>query len=230
MKTKLNNREYEVYASYGGDNELILTLMNVKSIDELQKDAEKTTEVTITDDDKVIQVYRGYTIFKTIEKYMDGGNCAVRWTTEYDDAKALEIITGERPSIYQAEQFRADIEDIATFTDDETAEKNAWVFPVWKTDTEYKIDERVQYNGELFKCIQAHKSQADWTPDLVPALWKRISDPSIEYPEWIQPTGAHDSYSKGDKVSHNDKKWISLVDGNVWEPSVSTPTLWEEVK
>ena len=49
---------------------------------------------------------------------------------------------------------------------------------------------------------------------------------AIEFPEWRQPTGAHDAYSKGDKVSHNGKHWVSDVDGNVWEPGVYG---WSEV-
>lgn len=39
--------------------------------------------------------------------------------------------------------------------------------------------------------------------------------------EWVQPTGAHDAYLKGDEVEHDDKLWVSTVDYNVWEPGVS---------
>ena len=48
----------------------------------------------------------------------------------------------------------------------------------------------------------------------------------LKYPEWRQPTGAHDAYAKGDKVSHNEKHWISEVDGNVWTPGTYG---WSEV-
>ena len=41
-----------------------------------------------------------------------------------------------------------------------------------------------------------------------------------EWPEWVQPTGAHDAYNTGDKVTHNGVKYISDVDANVWEPGV----------
>ena len=72
----------------------------------------------------------------------------------------------------------------------------------------------------------AHTTQADWTPDVSPSLWVEVGDPSVEYPAWSQPVGAHDSYEKGAKTSHNDKKWVSDVDGNVWEPGVYG---WTEV-
>lgn len=82
----------------------------------------------------------------------------------------------------------------------------------------YSVGDRVQYNGTLYKCVQAHTAQSDWAPDATPALWVVVS--IEEYPEWVQPTGAHDAYSKGAKVSHNGSKWISNVDSNVWEPGV----------
>ena len=46
-----------------------------------------------------------------------------------------------------------------------------------------------------------------------------------EFPEWVQPIGAHDAYAKGDKASHNGKNWVSTADNNVWEPGVYG---WEE--
>ena len=82
------------------------------------------------------------------------------------------------------------------------------------------------YEENLYRCVQAHTSQDDWTPDKVPALWTKIGDPTVEFPEWSQPIGSHDAYAKGDKVSHNDKHWESTVDGNVWQPGVYG---WDEV-
>jgi hypothetical protein len=99
------------------------------------------------------------------------------------------------------------------------------LFDEWATDTEYAVDKRVRYNGTLYKCLQAHTSQDTWTPTDAPSLWARVDDPSIEYPEWIQPESTN-PYMKGDKVSHNEKHWISNVDNNVWEPGFYG---WDEV-
>ena len=59
-------------------------------------------------------------------------------------------------------------------------------------------------------------------------LWQLIDEhlPAPAYPEWVQPTGAHDAYALGDKVTWNGKTWESTVDANVWEPGVSG---WREV-
>lgn len=101
---------------------------------------------------------------------------------------------------------------------DEEAETVTALFPAWEEGKAYAVADRVQYNELLYRCVQAHTSQSDWTPDVVPALWVRTS--TEEWPEWVQPTGAHDAYNKGDKVSHNGKHWISDIDANVYEPSV----------
>lgn len=103
---------------------------------------------------------------------------------------------------------------------DETAIKVPELFPVWQAGVSYAAGARRSYDGLLYKCLQAHTSQADWTPDVAVSLWTRIADPAEEWPEWIQPTGAHDAYAKGDKVSYDNKHWISAVDNNVWAPGV----------
>ncbi len=111
-----------------------------------------------------------------------------------------------------------------SYLDDEQAETVTNLFPVWESGVEYIVGDRRQYNELLYRCVQAHTSQDDWTPDKTPALWVRTS--TEEWPEWIQPQGAHDAYNIGDKVSHLDKHWISTVDANIWEPSVYG---WDEV-
>lgn len=49
-----------------------------------------------------------------------------------------------------------------------------------------------------------------------------------EYPEFIQPTGAHDCYNMGDKIFYNGKKYICKIDGCVWSPD-AYPAAWEEL-
>ena len=124
-----------------------------------------------------------------------------------------------------ARQLRAMIEKASLSLTDEDALQAVELYPAWQTGTAYTVDERIRYNSTLYRCVQAHTSQADWTPDATPALWTVVS--LDEWPEWVQPTGAQDAYAKGDKVSHNDKHWISEVDGNVWEPGIYG-NLWSE--
>lgn len=106
--------------------------------------------------------------------------------------------------------------------DDTDALAAVELFPVWAVDTEFAKDIRVRYNGKLYRCEQAHTSQADWTPPATPALWTEVAEPG-EIPVWRQPTGAQDAYMTGDKVHYptkDDAVYISTVDNNVWEPTV----------
>ena len=115
-------------------------------------------------------------------------------------------------------RLRALIRQAAESLPDEDALDGVELFPAWTLDTEYKAGQRVRYADKLYRCEQAHTSQSDWTPPKTPALWTEIS--AQEWPEWRQPTGAQDAYAEGDKVSHNNKHWISTLDGNVWEPGI----------
>lgn len=107
-----------------------------------------------------------------------------------------------------------------------TAAEHADLFAEWAYPIAYTVGQIRRYNGTLYKCVQAHTSQADWTPPAAPSLWSLTADPTEEWPEWIQPIGAHDAYDLGAKVSHNGKHWTSDVAANVWEPGVYG---WTEV-
>ena len=126
--------------------------------------------------------------------------------------------------IDRARMLRARIESMAKGLTDEDALETIELFPNWKADMPYVANYRVRFNDILYKCVQPHTSQENWTPDITPALWTRVS--LDEFPEWIQPTGAQDAYMTGDKVSHNEKHWVSTVDNNVWEPGVYG---WDEI-
>lgn len=93
----------------------------------------------------------------------------------------------------------------------------------------YEKDDRFMYNDKFYKVLLNHKSQADWTPDTASSLYVEIPDPSIEYPEWKQPTGAHDAYAEGAKVTHNGEKYISQIDGNTTVPGTDE-RYWKKVE
>lgn len=74
------------------------------------------------------------------------------------------------------------------------------LYDEWQVDTDYSADDLRTFGGTLYKCVQGHRSQADYTPDATPALWTHAA-PAGVIPEWVQPTGAHDAYNTGDRVT-----------------------------
>ena len=128
-------------------------------------------------------------------------------------------------------KFREFIEKGATSLSDTEALEAVALFPAWAVGVAYAKDERVQYDGKLYKVVQAHTSQADWTPPTVPALFTEVAKPG-EIPVWKQPTGAQDAYNKGDKVWYPDVNttvYESVIDSNVWSPN-DYPQGWKVVE
>lgn len=122
----------------------------------------------------------------------------------------------------KARALRPIIEQAATSLSDETALNAVELFPAWTADTAYEADIRVRYEGNLYRVVQAHTSQAGWEPPNVPALFTQVALPG-EIPVWVQPTGAQDAYMTGDQVHYptaSDPVYESTVDNNVWAPNV----------
>lgn len=129
--------------------------------------------------------------------------------------------------IADARAFRAKLNEALNLIPEEDDDAMAALFIPWKVGVSYSIGDKVQYAEKVYKCVQAHTSQADWTPDVTPALWTHTS--TEEWPEWVQPTGAQDAYNIGDKVTYQGHHYISTIDGNVWAPD-AYPAGWQLVE
>jgi len=94
-------------------------------------------------------------------------------------------------------------------------------YPLYKTGHAYNVGDLLVYENELYEVVQAHVSQDDWNPDNVPALYKvHVLQEEGEVREWVQPTGAQDAYNIGDRVLFNGNTYESLINANVWSPTV----------
>lgn len=111
---------------------------------------------------------------------------------------------------------------------DEVALNCVDVFPVWNSNSvEYQKDDRVSYNGVLYKVITAHTSQESWKPDVAPSLFVKVIVQEGEIFDWVQPS-AENAYKTGDRVRYNGKVYESLIDNNVWSPD-GYPAGWLEI-
>ena len=113
--------------------------------------------------------------------------------------------------------------------DEITASEHTDLFLPWTTSTSYVIGDLRSYDGILYKCLQAHTSQDDWTPDISVSLWKSLSINESGIQEWSQPISSADAYNTGDEVMYNGVHYKSTIDNNVWAPD-AYPQGWEVVK
>ena len=128
----------------------------------------------------------------------------------------------------QARLLRKVIEEQSENLSDETALTVKELFPLWTVGKNYVVNDRIRYLDKLYKVIQAHTSQEDWTPTVTPALYVEVTIEEI--PIWKQPTGSHDTYMTGDKVYYPTKMdniYISLIDYNVYAPDVYGWSIYE---
>jgi len=100
-------------------------------------------------------------------------------------------------------------------------------FVPWITAEAVSVGILRKHNDALYKCLQAHTTQADWTPDVVPALWLHVV-PAGVIPDFVQPTGAHDAYQTGDQVIFEGGIWESLINANGWSPT-AYPAGWTRI-
>ena len=127
----------------------------------------------------------------------------------------------------EAKEIRKAIDTFAVNQSNKTLIDNKAAFEFWRAGINAEKDKIYRYGEDIYKCIQSHTTQDDWTPDKTPALFTKIS--LEEFPQWVQPTGAHDAYNKGDKVSDEGKHWISEIHGNIWKPG-TVAGAWSKIE
>ena len=119
-----------------------------------------------------------------------------------------------------ARAVRAAMDVAGRLLTDEQALEAAAIYPAWDGGAAYEKDDRVRYGERLYRCLQAHQAQADWTPTAAVSLWAKVlTSETGEALPWEQPESTN-PYMKGDRVTHGGKTWVSTVDNNVWEPGV----------
>lgn len=201
------------------DNRLnIRTLETPETFKENFKDPLKTRKMTFVDDNELETVVEGYTELYSLEVYTG----QIYGINMYKPAETPEAQTQAYADAITLAKIQAKT------VDDETAVLVPNLFEMWSDSKHYEKDERVTYNGTLYKCLQAHDAQADWNPVDASSLWAKVlPGQSGKIGEWEQP-GSTNGYKTGDKVTHAGKTWESTADNNVWEPgAVGAP--WKEV-
>ena len=96
-----------------------------------------------------------------------------------------------------------------------------------------QIDDLAQKIKELQVTINANAQGMSAIKEAVEQLGGVVTppaeQPTEEYPEYKQPTGAHDAYHVGDKITYNGKHYECIFDNCVWNPD-EYPNAWKEVE
>lgn len=170
-------------------------------------------------------------------RYFDGDSveAAMEYFKMYVKDESIFIKTEEEQALdnlgikpEESIKIREFIDYIVPSLSDEQAVEYSILFPEWQSGVSYKIGDRVCWSDNLYKVLQDHFSQSDWTPDVAPSLFSIIltDEENNEIFEWVQPDSTN-SYMKGDCVIHNGIIYESQADNNVWEPGVvGTESLW----
>ena len=77
--------------------------------------------------------------------------------------------------------------------------------------------------NEAFKRIEVLEN------DVKKLKGEGTEEPTEEWPEYVKPTGYHDAYKIGDKITYNGKHYECTFDGCVWNPD-EYPQVWKEVE
>ena len=142
-----------------------------------------------------------------------------------EDSQALQEIG---ISNTEATDFRVVVDSLIQTMTDEEAINAIVLFPIWQSGKEYNVDDRVKYNNKLYKVLQAHTSQDDWTPDVAVSLFACLltDEENGTIQEWTQPDSTN-GYAIGDIVSYNGKYYKSTANNNVYKPG-TTGAPWKE--
>lgn len=126
----------------------------------------------------------------------------------------------------EAEQFIESFVKLRGMATDEMSAQVPNLYPTWKKGVEYEVDERVIYEGVLYRAISKHTSQVGWEPNVAHGIFTKVLIPDNNkiYP-WEQPESTN-PYKTGDKVTYNGKTYESIIDSNVWAPDVYG---WKEI-
>ena len=104
-------------------------------------------------------------------------------------------------------------QQINTLTvDDNTALRMTEFYPEWAADTEYTIGYKVQRNGKLWRCLQAHTSQVGWDPENAASLWTEICESHAGTLEDPIPYSGNMALESGKYYSQDNKVYCCIRD------------------
>lgn len=168
-------------------------------------------------------------------RFIDNGRY-IRYEWQVEDIEFSEAEIQNQEAQKAMEMLNMDFQTQVQTLPDEQALLVPSVFPLWQVGVVYEVGFKVRHNNILYKVLQAHTSQANWTPDVAVSLFAKVLtepvvDPEtgeIDIPKWEQPDSTN-PYMAGDKVNYDGVIYESAIDNNVWSPA-DYPAGWKVVE
>ena len=187
--------------------------------------SETQTQVVLDGDTVDFSKLKGYVAYAG-----DDGNNHLKFDQEKYNAYIKE--QQKQKAMEEGQKMQAELQQssVLSYATNEQAFIMRYLYPEWSGESiSYNKNDRFMYHNKFYKVLQNHTSQANWTPDTASSLYVEIIDPAEEWPEFKQPTGAHDAYAKDAKVTFEGKHYKSLIDANVYSPT-AYPAGWNLVE
>ena len=212
--TEINVQQVELRGDY---LQILVAGTTPEQLKVLFTDTSRTARMIVQERGQTVATYEGYTAFYRTEIYTGKIYGVVLYKTEKTPEVQAAVLVAQIQAQSLTEEQAFAVKDI---------------YPAWDGNgVSYPKDYYLTHNGKLYKTLQAHTSQADWSPDTAPSLFAEVlpGQDGTGIGEWVQP-GSTNPYMAGDRVTHNGKTWESLIDNNVWEPGAQgSEALWQEM-
>lgn len=205
----------QIYIEYG----LNATIKNISSVK-----TEQCYAPVFFDDPIDIDKIEGYMTYIGSDSQTHASFDQATWEA-YERAKEEERARKQAQAMLDKLSYKTVLDSA---TDDQALDMRP-LYPEWQTGIEYTKGKYLQYDSILYRVLQDHTSQADWTPDKAVSLYVNVADPQDPYPPYKAPTGAHDAYMNGQGVTFEGKRYTCLADGTVRDPA-QLPSAWEIVE
>lgn len=246
----LNNGQKLNLVSFSFPSHLVLNAENFNELNKIYAlflTDENLTRIIVSDDGALLTIVENATL-EGAQMVKDNNNYYLH--IYLDEHKNLTVASEEELKAERAENyvklFGNNTKDITERTEilqnkivqlaqklsDEDALNYKEFYKNWDgKSVQYAQDDKVRYGEILYKCLSAHTSQESWSPTNTPSLWSKILvSETGAINEWEQPNSTN-PYQKGDKVRFNGKIYESLINNNVWQPTVAgTESLWKLVE
>ena len=190
MQVKINDNTYSLKSSFGATEMLkgyrrdVLTLTIEGEYAAIAADFVDGATFVIVDDMQAEYEYDSHTVAGPITDNRDGtvivkmgkANTAEQDALDKAAAAEAEIVAIAGAPVTDVAMVRAVVEAGAATLSAGEAAKMPSLSQKWVVGEAVNVDDRRYYEPtqRLYKCRQAHTTQADWTPDQTPALWAVI--------------------------------------------------------